>query len=182
MSTFNRAFQGPPTSPQEKTYDLADLGRQAEAEEFRDLGQERHAAGDVEDAAAYYQMSLDIYPTPEAYTYLGVTLAARGAWEEAITQCHHAIALDPDLGNPYNDIGVYTAELGDLDEALEWLEKALRAPRYDCRHYPHFHRGRILEQMARFAEARDAFWLSLRYEPNWEPARTALRRVLGWLN
>jgi len=153
-----------------------------EAEQYRTLGQELHAAGDVEDAAAYYQMSVDLYPTAEAYTYLGVALAARGQWSDAIVQCERAIRIDPDLGNAYNDLAVYTAELGRLHEALHWLDKAIVAKKYDCRNYPFYHRGRILEQLSRFTEARDAYMTSLEIEPDWEPARVALRRVLGWLN
>jgi tetratricopeptide (TPR) repeat protein len=162
--------------------DASERSLRVEAEQYRALGQELHAAGDVEDAAAYYQMSVDLYPTAEAYTYLGVALAARGQWSDAIVQCERAIRIDPELGNAYNDLAVYTAELGRLHEALHWLDKAIAAKKYDCRNYPYYHRGRILEQLGRFTEARDAFMTSLEIEPDWEPARVALRRVLGWLN
>jgi len=171
---------------EDRTPDVArdrnDLARRREAEQYRTLGQERHAAGDVEDAAAYYRMSVDVYPTAEAYTYLGVALAARGQWSDAIVQCERAIRIDPELGNAYNDLAVYTAELGRLHEALHWLDKAIAAKKYDCRNYPFYHRGRILERLRRFTEARDAYMTSLEIEPDWEPARVALRRVLGWLN
>jgi tetratricopeptide (TPR) repeat protein len=161
---------------------LTDLNARVEAEEYRTLGQERQAQGDVEDAAAYYRISLDLFPTAEAHTYLGWALACRGSWEEAILECEKAIALDPDLGNPYNDIAVYLIELNRLDEALPFLEKALATPRYDCRHYPHYHRGRILERKGRFMEARDAYRASLDIEPDWEPARIGFHRALGFLN
>ncbi|GAB4457503.1 MAG: hypothetical protein OHK0029_17400 [Armatimonadaceae bacterium] len=161
---------------------LEELNRRVEADEYCHIGMERHAAGDLEDAAAYYQLSLDIFPTAEAHTSLGVTLAARGEWEAAIRQCEEAIRLDPELGNAYNDMAVYLAELGKRHEALTLLDQALTAERYDCRHYAHFHRGRILEQMARFTEARDAFRAALDIEPDWEPAQRGYSRLLGWLN
>jgi tetratricopeptide (TPR) repeat protein len=161
---------------------LTDLNARVEAEEYRTLGQERQAQGDVEDAAAYYHMSLELFPTAEAHTYLGWALASKGSWEEAIAECEKAIALDPDLGNPYNDIAVYLIELNRLDDALPYLEKALDAPRYDCRHYPYYHRGRILERKIRFSEARDAYKASLDIEPDWEPARIGYHRALGFLN
>lgn len=166
----------------ERSEELTDSARRTEAEEYRALGQERQEAGDIEDAAAYFQMSVDLYPTAEAYTFLGHTMAARGCWNEAITQCECAIVLNPDLGNPYNDIAVYLIELNRLDEALEYLDRALTAPLYDCRNYPHYHRGRILERKARFTEARDAYGTALDIDPEWEPAVAAYRRVLGWLN
>ncbi len=166
----------------EVVLDLGALSRQVEAEEFRVLGEERQASGDIEDAAAYYQMSLDLYPTAEAHTNLATALAKRGQFEDAIRQCEQAIALDPNLGNPYNDIAVYLIEEGRADEALPYLDRAIAAPVYDCRHYPHYHRGRILERKARFGEARDAYQAALDIEPEWEMAQIALHRALGFLN
>ena len=161
---------------------LADLHKRAEADEWRDLGDERHAAGDLDDAAAYYQMSLDLFPTAEAHTALAVALAARANWDAAIENCRQAVALDPELGNPYNDMAVYLIEKNELSEALQWLDRALQAPRYDSRHFSHYHRGRILERMARFGEARSAFGQAVKMAPDWEPAQNAYLRVLGWLN
>ena len=153
-----------------------------EAAQYLALGRERRSAGDVEDAAAYFRIALDLFPTAEAHVALGETLAARGLWEEAIAECKKAIALDPDLGNPYNDIGVYCIEQGREAEALPWLDRALAAPVYDCRHFSHYHRGRVLERAGRFAEARDAYLASVELEESWSPAQIALRRVLGFLN
>jgi tetratricopeptide (TPR) repeat protein len=161
---------------------LAVTALRKEAAEFSDVARQRLEVGDMQDAAAYFAMSLELYPTAEAHTGLAVTLASRGQWEDAITECHRAIALEPDLGNSYNDIAVYTAELGSIHEALEWLDRALFAPRYDCRHYAHYHRGRLLEQLGRFVEAKNAYAQSAALEPNWEPATIGLRRVQGWLN
>ncbi|MBC8104851.1 MAG: tetratricopeptide repeat protein [Cytophagales bacterium] len=168
--------------PSPEPFRLGDLNLRVEAEEYRTLGQERQAQGDVEDAAAYYQMSLELFPTAEAHTNLGWVIACRGGWEEAIAECEKAIALDPDLGNAYNDIAVYLIELDRLDDALPFLDKALAAPNYDCRHYPHYHRGRILERKARFMEARDAYRKSMDLDPTWEPARIGLHRAFGFLN
>jgi Tfp pilus assembly protein PilF len=164
------------------TDELILLNLRVEAEEFHALGRERHAAGDVDEAAAYYELSLELYPTAEAHTALAVTLAARGRWEDAIVHCKQAITLDPDLGNAYNDLGVYLAETGKRQEAMAYLDQAITAPRYDCRHYPHYHRGRLLEQQGRFGEARDAYRASLDLQPDWPPALSAWRRALGWLN
>lgn len=136
----------------------------------------------MDEAAVYYQMSLEIYPTAEAHTSLATFLAARGRFDEAIVHCLQAITLAPDLGNAYNDLGVYLAEVGKRDEAMAYLDQAILAPHYDCRHFPHYHRGRLLEQQGRFTEARDAYRRSLDHEPTWEPARSAWRRALAWLN
>jgi tetratricopeptide (TPR) repeat protein len=37
----------------------------------------------------------------------------RAGRDDAIAECKKAVELDPDLGNPYNDIGAYLIEKGD---------------------------------------------------------------------
>lgn len=162
--------------------DLGDLARRVEADEFRDLGRQRQAQGDNEDAAAYYQMAADVYPTAETLTLLATTLAARGSWQEAADLTGQALEMDPELGNAHNDRGVYLEQLGRVPEAMEAWQRAIDAPRNDSRHFPHYHRGRIFEQRGQFTAARDAFARALEFEPDWGPARTAYLRALGWLN
>jgi tetratricopeptide (TPR) repeat protein len=161
---------------------LRELEQRVEADEFRALAERRQQSGDREDAAVYYQMSLELFPTAEAHVGLGTVLASRGQWMDAIGQCAAAIRIDPEFGDAYNDTGVYLLELGDLDAALDWLDKAIAAPRGNCRHYPHYHRAQILERQAKFVEARNALLISLKIAPEWEPAQAALHRVLSWLN
>jgi tetratricopeptide (TPR) repeat protein len=82
---------------------------------------------DLDGAIELYRESIDAYPTAEAYTFLGWTLSFQGKLDEATEKCFRAIEIDPDFGNPYNDIGVYLMQQNKLDEAIPWLEKAKRA-------------------------------------------------------
>jgi tetratricopeptide (TPR) repeat protein len=59
-----------------------------------------------------YQASLAEAPTAEAYTFLGWAYSFERRFDEAIAHCKRAIATDPSLGNPYNDIGCYLIEMG----------------------------------------------------------------------
>ena len=68
--------------------------------------------------------------------------------EEAIAECEKAIALDPDYGNPCNDIGVYLIEL-----------------------------GRVLFMQGKFEATRRSFEHSLRHDPDYLPARMALEHL-----
>ena len=82
--------------------------------------------GEYEMAVELYKRSLNLHPTAEAYTFLGWTYRFQGKIEEAIAECKKAIQIDPEFGNPYNDIGAYLIEKGEYDEALSWLERALQ--------------------------------------------------------
>src|SRR5260370_17560217 len=92
--------------------------------------------GDYDRAVELYQSSLELHPTAEAHTFLGWTYHFQGRVEDAISECKPAIELDPEFGNPYNDIGAYLIELGRFPEAIPWLERATEARRYQPPHLP----------------------------------------------
>src|SRR3982074_3609236 len=102
--------------------------------------------GDYDRAVELYQSSLELYPTAEAHTFLGWTYHFQGRLDDAIAECKRAIEIDPEFGNPYNDIGAYLVAKGELDEAIEWFEKAKAAPKYEPRHFPFMNLGRLYAQ------------------------------------
>jgi tetratricopeptide (TPR) repeat protein len=106
-------------------------------------GYRLHMAGDVAAAIGRYQESIDTRPTAEAHTFLGWAFSFLDRLDDAIDECKKAIAVDPDFGNPYNDIGSYLLKQGKLDDAIPWLDKAVKSKRYEPRHYPHCNLGRI---------------------------------------
>ncbi|MFQ5539499.1 MAG: tetratricopeptide repeat protein [Candidatus Binatia bacterium] len=130
--------------------------------------------GQHEQAILLFQESLKIRPTAEAYTYLGWTYSHMGDYQRAIEEAEKAILVDPDFGNPYNDIGVYLMELAREDEAIPYLEKAMRAKRYCCYQFPHFNMGRIYLKKKMYEKAREEFKKSLAIDPDYFPASEAL--------
>ena len=135
-------------------------------------------SGDLEQAMNLYRSSIEVHPTSEAHTFLGWAHSFRREYDEAMNCCRAAIEIDPDFGNPYNDIGAYLIELGRWDEARPWLRASLRARRYRSYHFPHFNLGRIHERRLEFEAAELEYRQALRFQPRYEPARLALRRLL----
>ncbi len=138
--------------------------------------------GDYDHAVELYEKSLAIQPTAEAHTFLGWTYHYQGKMEEAIAECKRAIEIDPDFGNPYNDIGAYLIEMRCFDEAIPWLERATEAKRYDPRHYPYYNLGRVYLAKEMYSRARESFQTALRLEPRYTLAREALdhlRRIVN---
>ncbi len=136
-----------------------------------------HMLGQYRGAMERFQKSIEIHPTAEGHTYLGWSLSGLGRLDEAIVECKKAIPLDPDYGNPYNDIGVYLIDLGRPDEAIPWLKKAMRAKRYCCYQFAHFNMGRILLMNNKTVEAERSFERALSYDPNYLPALGALEYI-----
>ncbi len=97
---------------------------------------ERQRAGDLQEAIRLYKASIEEHPTAEAHTYLGWTYSFQGRFDEAIEQCKIAITVDPQFGNPYNDIG---------------------SPRYEPRHFPYLNLFRVYLKLGQLDAAQREF-------------------------
>lgn len=138
--------------------------------------------GNLGDAIQLYRRSINMFPTAEAHTFLGWAYSLMDRYDEAIAECEKAIALDPDFGNPYNDIGAYLIELEQFEEAIPWLERALEAARYNSPQYPHINLGRIYERWGDSYAALAAYNRALAIAPLYLPAEWARTLLLGRLN
>ena len=133
--------------------------------------------GELELAVSLYKKSIALHPTAEAYTFLGWTYRFQGKLEDAIEECKKAIATDPSLGNPYNDIGAYLIELGKPEDAVPWLEQALQSTRYEAYHYPWYNLGRVYVAMEIYSKARECFRKSAEVSPGYAPALDAIEKL-----
>jgi Tfp pilus assembly protein PilF len=158
------------------------LDRESEARQRFQEAFEAQMQGHYDRAVELYLDSLALNPTAEAYTFLGWTYHFQGKIDEAIAECKRAIEIDPDFGNPYNDIGVYLIDLQRYDEAIPWLEQAMQAKRYEPRHFPFFNLGRVYLAKGMINRARELFQQSLAIEPRYTLARQALESVRRMLN
>jgi tetratricopeptide (TPR) repeat protein len=138
---------------------------------------EHQMHGDLDLAASLYKNSIELYPTAEAYTYLGWTYRYQGKIDEAIDECKNAILIDPTFGNPYNDIGAYLIDKGLYDEAIPWLEKALDSKRYESFHFPWYNLGRVYAEKEMYNKARDCFRKALALEPKYTIAQEGFDAV-----
>jgi Tfp pilus assembly protein PilF len=134
-------------------------------------------SGRLDDAAERYAASLACHPTAEAHTFLGWTYSMQGRLDDAIAECKRAIMIDPDFGNPYNDIGSYLFKQGKLDDAIPWLERAIAAKRYEPRHYPHCNLGRVYWAKGLLKRAIEEFERALAIDPQSRFAQGALDAV-----
>lgn len=151
--------------------------KRQEAMEWVGKAYQLHMKGDVDKAVAYYDKSLGICPTPEAYTFRGWAKSFHHDYTGAIEDCHAAIDLDPEYGNPYNDIGAYHLEMGQPEDAVPWLRMALKARRYESYCFPHFNLGRIFEGEGRLDEALRHYRFALDENPGYALAAKAVERV-----
>jgi len=139
--------------------------RREDALDLWAAGTERLRGGDRRSAVRLFTESIALFPTAEAFTFRGWAYSSEGRLDEAIVECRMAIATDPDLGNPYNDLGAYLAVQRKLDEALEWFELAKHADRYQARHYPYLNLGRLYTLRHQYDLAALEFLEALEHSP-----------------
>ena len=131
----------------------------------------------IKEAVDCFQRSIEICKTPEGYTYWGWAVSFYKKFDEAIFLCKKAIGMDPDFGNPYNDIGCYLVELGDFDQAIEWFEKAKSAKRYETRYFPYLNLGRLYLKNSDIEKAKKEFLEVINLSPFNLEAQKALYRI-----
>ena len=149
---------------------------------FFQKGYEQQRAGDYQQAIELYTRSLEIFPTAEAYTFRGWTYSFLGNYERAIAECLEAIKVDPEFGNPYNDIGAYLIEQDKWDEAIPWFQKAMIAPRYEARCYPHFNLGRVYEHQHNWQRAKECYAMAYSLDQRYGAALAGIRRLRAAFN
>lgn len=149
------------------------------AQQYFQLAYQHQMRGELDAAIAYYKRSLDMHATAEAHTFLGWAYSAFGRYDDAIDECQKAISIDPDFGNPYNDIGAYLIEKGQLDEAMSYLQRAMQAKRYESYCFPHYNLGRIWERRGEWWKAIEEYKTALAENPEYALAAAALRRLRG---
>lgn len=156
--------------------------RKREALGFFQSAYEAQMKGELDEAAELYKRSIEAYPTAEAHTFLGWTYSFMGQTDDAIEECHRAIEIDPDFGNPYNDIGAYMIEKGHLDGAVEWLKRAMTARRYECYFYPHYNLGRVYQAKGKVFDALKEYKAAIDLNPGYALAVRAFRKLQSTLN
>ena len=158
------------------------LNKDEDAAKFLREAYDLQIAGKVDQAIELYLKSLAAVPTAEAHTCLGWAYSVKGRYGDAIRECEKAVRLDPEYGNPHNDIGAYLIETGRWEEAVPWLEKATAAERYDGRFYAWYNLGRVWEHQGDWTQALEAYRHALEQNPEYSLAEKAISRMQSMLN
>jgi tetratricopeptide (TPR) repeat protein len=153
-----------------------------EALQWWQRGQEAQMQGRLDEAIELYTRSIEIQPTAEAFTFRGWAYSFQGDLDRAIIECHRAIETDPTYGNPYNDIGAYLIQQNNHYDAIPWLQKAMKATRYEAPFYPRYNLGRVYEKLGDFVQAMNLYRAAYDLNHDYKQALQAFRRLQQKLN
>jgi tetratricopeptide (TPR) repeat protein len=100
-------------------------------------------------------------------------------WDEAHAIFESVLQLDPQDSEVYFWRGIFAINKGDLDAAINCLQKALELNPEDV--LGHFNLGNLLGRQGKLNEAREEFRACLRYDPEPDIAEQA-HRIIAQIN
>lgn len=131
-------------------------------------------AGDVRAALGSFEEAARWEETADALTYQAWMHSLLGDLATAERLCLRAIRVDPDFGNPYNDIGTICLQRRDVAAAIEWFQRAKRARRYEPRHFPFVNLARLYMSLGMPQDALRELEGALSLSPESDDIRTLI--------
>ena len=148
---------------------MADVEKKLTVDKHFKLGFEFQLRGDIHKAIHHYRKSIEEDPSAEAHTFLAWAYSFFGWYDQAIDECQRAIEMDPEFGNPWNDIGAYLIEKGQFDESIFYLKRAARSKNYNTYCYPHYNLSRVWIKKGMLNKALSSLYKSLEAKPYFTP-------------
>lgn len=152
------------------------------AAELLRRGHRARQVGDYLTALHEFKAAAFVVKSPDALVHWGAMEHFLGDTERAIELCREAITLDPDCGNPYNDIGSYLVVMGRGDEAIAWFKRAIVSKRYEPRQFPHINLGKLYLARREYEQALHHFEEALHHDPNDAEIRELVRSIRSTLH
>jgi tetratricopeptide (TPR) repeat protein len=120
---------------------------------------------DFERALAHFNKALNYVETAEVLTLIGWAYSLMEDLDQAKSYCLRAIQTDADYGPPYNDLGSYLLNEGQIEESLKWFDMAKKSINYQNREYPYINAGRAWMLKKNLTRALDEFSKALSIAP-----------------
>lgn len=140
-------------------------------------GQQKLAAGDVEQAIKLYQAALQLNADePDALHGLANALRLRKDFDAALPVLQQAIILAPERANYYNDLGILFQERGELDKAVSFHKRCLKlTPDFVP---AHINLGVAYKRLGRIDEAIAVYRQAIALKPGAAAAHNNLGNLL----
>tara|TARA_B100000579_G_C22816314_1_gene848042 strand:+ start:412 stop:1827 length:1416 start_codon:yes stop_codon:yes gene_type:complete len=123
-----------------------------------------HSEGNVEEAAKYYQYSINQgFNDQRVYCNYGALLQYMGKLKEAKLLLSKAIELNPNFAEAYSNLGIVLKDLGNLKEAELSLSKAIEIKPDAAEAYSNL--GTVLKDLGKLKEAELSLSKAIELKP-----------------
>ena len=144
---------------------------------FIDEGHKQIFNKHYKQALNCFKKALTYKRTAQAYNLVAWAHSLMGEVEKAKSFCLKAIKLDPEFGPPYNDLGTYLLNEGQIQESIKWFELAKKATHYQNREYPYINAGRAYMAMNKHEKAIKEFNEAIALAPYQEELKKTIRKL-----
>ncbi len=151
-------------------------------EDFLNKGRQLILKKDYENALLCFKQASQLHETAEAITLIGWAYSYLNDIEKAKSYCRKAIKIDPDYGNPYNDLGSYLYSQERFKEAIKWFELAKHTKYYTNREFPYINLGKVYLSQNKFTKALREFKKALELVPNNKNIASTIKTIEGHIN
>lgn len=148
-----------------ETINSIETQRQKKHDQLITLGHQSIFQKKYYQAQELFEKALALKETPEALTLLGWVFSLIGQIDKAKSSCLKAIKKNPNYGPPYNDLGSYLLNEGEVEESLRWFQLAKKCSEYQSREYPYINAGRAYMAKKEYKKALDEFHQALALAP-----------------
>ena len=124
-----------------------------------------------------FTKALNYKETAEVINLIGWSHSLLGQFDKAKQYCLKAIEKDPSYGPPYNDLGTYLLNEGQVEEALKWFHLAKKSINYQNREYPYINAGRAYMAKREFEKALVEFSVALTLAPHHEELHQTVEKL-----
>jgi tetratricopeptide (TPR) repeat protein len=135
-----------------------------------ELGKNFFHNGDIERAEFYFFKSLEEDECSESLFYLGLIQNQKENYHEALSYYYRAILVDPEYGNPCNEIGVILLRHGKEREAVFWLKRSIRCSINDAPHIPLYNLATLYKIWNRPERSLQYLYKAIKLMPNFTEA------------
>jgi tetratricopeptide (TPR) repeat protein len=97
-------------------------------------GRDLFQIGDFDRAEFYFRSYLEQEDSSETYFYLGLIMGQKNRLEDALEFYYKSVVINPEYGNPCNEIGIILLRMGKDKDAVFWLKKSIRCKQNDALH------------------------------------------------
>jgi tetratricopeptide (TPR) repeat protein len=108
-------------------------------------------SGEFAEAEPHFRSVLEIDPSTQAYTGLGIVLWQQGRADEAVASLQSAIKADPKNAAAYDQLGTIQVQQGKLEEAASTYRSLVRSQPSAAAHQE---LAQVLQRLGRTDEAR----------------------------
>lgn len=143
-----------------------------------EIGKDHFNSGDIERANFYFLKAMEEDENHESLFYLGLIENQDGNYREALSYYYRAILLNPEYGNPCNEIGVILLRHGRDREAVFWLNRSIRCAINDAPHIPLFNLATLYKMWNRPERSLQYLHKAITIAPSFKEAIDLRKQLL----